>query len=185
MSPLQPPERRQDSQQLVRQWALLRLLSSANRAWSVKELAEQLRVTKSTIDRDLATLEQTFALVEEAAGKQKKLYRIDEKIRALETIAFGTTEEGHDPSRRWHIAGLAAGLITPRKARETGRSHGCRAGVARCRADETADLGGRAEAGSGGGDCDQPMESAGGASPLGSAGRRKLAPSRAWDFISR
>jgi len=92
MSPLQPPERRQDSQQLVRQWALLRLLSSANRAWSVKELSEQLRVTKSTIDRDLATLEQTFALVEETVGKQKKLYRIDEKIRALETIAFGTTE---------------------------------------------------------------------------------------------
>ncbi len=75
MSPLQAPERRQDSQQLVRQWALLRLLSSANKAWSVKELSEQLRVTKSTIERDLATLEQTFALVEETVGKQKKLSR--------------------------------------------------------------------------------------------------------------
>ena len=84
--------RRPDSQQLVRQWALLRLLADATDGWSVKELAEQLGASKATIERDLATLERDFAIIEESAGKQKKLYRIDKKIRALETITFGTTE---------------------------------------------------------------------------------------------
>ena len=45
--------RRADSQQLVRQWALLRLLSASGRAWPVKELAEQLAVSKATVQRDL------------------------------------------------------------------------------------------------------------------------------------
>ena len=85
-------DRRPDSQQLVRQWALLRLLSESPRAWSVKELSEQLQVSKATVDRDLATLERDFALVEESVGKQKKVYRIDTKIRALETLTFGVTE---------------------------------------------------------------------------------------------
>ncbi len=86
------PERRPDSQQLVRQWAMLRLLADATEAYSVKQLAEQLGSSKATIERDLATLERDFALVEESVGKQKKAYRIDHKIRALETITFGTTE---------------------------------------------------------------------------------------------
>jgi predicted DNA-binding transcriptional regulator YafY len=86
------PSRRPDSQQLVRQWALLRLLSESPRAWSVKELSEQLGTSKATIERDLATLERDFAVVEESSGKQKKVYKIDHKIRALETITFGTTE---------------------------------------------------------------------------------------------
>ena len=85
-------ERRPDSQQLVRQWALLRLLADATDAYSVKQLAEQLGTSKATIERDLATLERDFALVEETVGKQKKAYRIDHTIRALETITFGTTE---------------------------------------------------------------------------------------------
>ena len=84
--------RRPDSQQLVRQWALLRLLSDVADGWSVKELAEQLGASKATIERDLATLERDFAILEESVGKQKKVYRIDRKIRALETITFGTTE---------------------------------------------------------------------------------------------
>lgn len=84
--------RRPDSQQLVRQWALLRLLADASDGWSVKELAEQLGASKATIERDLATLERDFAIVEESVGKQKKVYRIDHKIRALEAITFGTTE---------------------------------------------------------------------------------------------
>lgn len=84
--------RRADSQQLVRQWALLRLLSASGRAWAVKELAEQLAVSKATVQRDLATLERDFALVEEEAGRQKKVYRIDESVRALDTIKFGTAE---------------------------------------------------------------------------------------------
>jgi predicted DNA-binding transcriptional regulator YafY len=68
------------------------LLADAIEGWSVKDLAEQLGTSKATIERDLATLERDFAIVEEAAGKQKKLYRIDKKIRALEAITFGTTE---------------------------------------------------------------------------------------------
>ena len=84
--------RRPDSQQLVRQWALLRLLADANEGWSVKELAEQLGTSKATIERDLATLERDFAILEESVGKQKKVYKIDRRIRALETITFGTTE---------------------------------------------------------------------------------------------
>ena len=85
-------ERRPDSQQLTRQWALLRLLSDAKEPYSVKQLSEQLGTSKATIERDLATLERDFAIVEETVGKQKKTYRIDHKIRALETIQFGTTE---------------------------------------------------------------------------------------------
>ena len=85
-------ERRPDSQQLVRQWALLRLLADATEAYSVKDLADQLNTSKATIERDLATLEHDFALVEESVGKQKKAYRIDHKIRALDAISFGTTE---------------------------------------------------------------------------------------------
>ncbi len=86
------PDRRPDSQQLIRQWSLLRLLSESPKQWSVKDLSEQLQVSKATIERDLATLQRDFAVVEESVGKQKKLYRIDGKIRALETLTFGTTE---------------------------------------------------------------------------------------------
>ncbi|HUH02067.1 MAG TPA: transcriptional regulator [Kofleriaceae bacterium] len=84
--------RRPDSAQLVRQWAILRLLSESGRSFSVKELADQLVSSKATIQRDLATLEQDFALIEEEAGKQKKLYRIDGSIRALQALTFGTLE---------------------------------------------------------------------------------------------
>lgn len=85
-------DRRPDSQQLIRQWALLRLLADAPEPYSVKQLADQLDVSKATIERDIATLERDFAVIEESAGKQKKVYRIDHKIRALETLTFGTTE---------------------------------------------------------------------------------------------
>lgn len=84
--------RQADSEQLVRQWAILRLLADSGRAFTVKDLADQLDVSKATIQRDLATLEREFALVEESVGKQKRQYRIDQKIRALEAITFGTTE---------------------------------------------------------------------------------------------
>ncbi len=85
-------ERRPDSQQLTRQWAMLRLLSEARRPYAVKDLAEQLQVSKATVERDLATFAQDFALIDESAGKQKKVYRIDQKIRALESITFGLSE---------------------------------------------------------------------------------------------
>lgn len=85
-------QRRPDSQQLVRQWAVLRLLADATEPYSVKKLADQLGVSKATIERDIATLERDFAVIEEQVGKQKKTYRIDQKVRALETLTFGTTE---------------------------------------------------------------------------------------------
>ena len=85
-------DRRPDSQQLIRQWTVLRLLADATEPYSVRQLAEQLNVSKATIERDLATLERDFAVIEESVGKQKKVYRIDQKIRALETLTFGTTE---------------------------------------------------------------------------------------------
>lgn len=87
-----PSDRRRDSQQLVRQWALLRLLSNAARPYGVKQLAEQLDVSKATVERDLATLERDFAIIEENAGKQKKTYRIDQEIRALTALTFGVSE---------------------------------------------------------------------------------------------
>lgn len=85
-------QRRPDSQQLVRQWAVLRLLADATEPYSVKQLADQLGVSKATIERDIATLERDFAVIEEQAGRQKKTYRIDQKVRALEALTFGTTE---------------------------------------------------------------------------------------------
>ncbi len=90
--PSSSPERRPDSQQLIRQWAVLRLLCDAAEPYTVKQLAEQLDVSKATIERDLATLERDFAVIEESIGKQKKAYRIDLKIRALETVKFGLSE---------------------------------------------------------------------------------------------
>ena len=99
--------RRADSQQLVRQWALLRLLSASPRAFGVKQLADQLGVSKATVQRDLATLERDFALVEEEAGRQKKVYRIEQSIRALETLTFGTTELLAVHAATAALAGLA------------------------------------------------------------------------------
>ncbi len=84
--------RRAESAQLARQWAILRLLAESGRAFSVAELADQLGASKATISRDLRTLEQEFALVEERVGKQKRVYRIDERLRALEAIQFGAME---------------------------------------------------------------------------------------------
>lgn len=76
----------------MRQWALLRLLADSTSGLAVRHLAEQLGVSKATVARDLATLERDFAVVEESVGAQKKLFRIDQKIRALEAVTFGVTE---------------------------------------------------------------------------------------------
>jgi predicted DNA-binding transcriptional regulator YafY len=84
--------RRPDSQQLIRQWALLRILSDATEPDTVKQLADQLGTSKATIERDLATLERDFALVEEQVGKQKKAYRITSTVKELESLRFGVTE---------------------------------------------------------------------------------------------
>ena len=98
--------RRADSQQLVRQWALLRLLAESGRSFGVKDLAEQLGVSKATVQRDLATLERDFALIEEAAGAQKKVWRIDQKVKALEALTFGTAELLALHASRVALAGL-------------------------------------------------------------------------------
>lgn len=84
--------RRSDSEQLRRQWAILRILSSSGRSFAVKELAEQLNASKPTIQRDLETLAGTFALVEEKVGAQKKLWRLDDTVRELETVQFSLLE---------------------------------------------------------------------------------------------
>lgn len=83
------------------------MLADATEPLTVKHLAEQLGVSKVTIERDLATLERDFALVEESLGKQKKAYRIEQKIRALESISFGTTELLAIYAAHAAIAGLA------------------------------------------------------------------------------
>ena len=85
-------QRRRDSRQLCRQWALLQLLAASRRWFSAKELAEQLVSSKATIQRDLATIGSEFALIEESSGKQKKLYRIDQNMGALGAITFGAME---------------------------------------------------------------------------------------------
>ncbi len=86
------PPRRPESGQLARQWAILRLLSDSGRAFSIAELSEQLGASKSSIQRDIKTLQQEFALVEEKAGKQKGVYRIDASLQSIESIRFGMLE---------------------------------------------------------------------------------------------
>jgi predicted DNA-binding transcriptional regulator YafY len=68
------------------------LLCGTSSGLSVRELADQLGVTKPTIERDLATLQHEFEILDEQAGKQKKLYRVDDKIRALDTVRFAVGE---------------------------------------------------------------------------------------------
>lgn len=54
-APNKSGQRRSDSVQLVRQWALLRLLADVTEPYGVKQLAEQLGTSKATIERDLTT----------------------------------------------------------------------------------------------------------------------------------
>lgn len=79
MSPARPTSRRprcRDSQQLVRQWSLVLLLARSPRWFTVKQLADQFGVSKSTIERDLATIEQVFPVDEQRDGAQRRRYRI-------------------------------------------------------------------------------------------------------------
>ena len=84
--------RHADSLQLVRQWALIRLLAAAARTYSVRELAEQLGTSKSTIERDLATIEQHFPLVAEEDGKQRRRYRLEQTAGAAPPMKLGVME---------------------------------------------------------------------------------------------
>jgi len=76
----------------MRQWSLLRLLWRTGTGMSALELAQRLVASKPTIERDLATLRDHFAITEELEGKQKKIYRIDQRFRELETLTFGVGE---------------------------------------------------------------------------------------------
>ena len=67
--------RRASSSQLARQWAMLRLLE--NRAYCVRELAEQLGVSKSSVQRDITTLQEHFMITATSVNQQKRLYRLE------------------------------------------------------------------------------------------------------------
>jgi predicted DNA-binding transcriptional regulator YafY len=55
---------------LIRQWRLLKLLSSRHYGATVKELAEEMRVNEKTIRRDLQTFEQVGFPLEEVVGER-------------------------------------------------------------------------------------------------------------------
>lgn len=91
MSSASRRQRHADSTQLVRQWAILQLLASGTRSYSVRDLAEQLGTSKSTVERDLATLERHFPLLAEEEGKQKRRYRLA-RAAAMPPMQFGLME---------------------------------------------------------------------------------------------
>jgi len=81
--------RRASSSQLARQWAILRLLEV--RDYSVRELADELQSSKSSIQRDIATLQEHFMIVAKSAGQQKRVYRL-ERHRAPGVLRFTRAE---------------------------------------------------------------------------------------------
>src|ERR1700756_269150 len=55
--------------QIIRQWQLVRLLSSTKRGKSIPDLKQELRVTSRTVRRDLQALEHAgFPLISEIRG---------------------------------------------------------------------------------------------------------------------
>src|SRR3954470_8150190 len=69
-------KRRADRPRIMRQWAMAELLATSGRAWSVKELADELDVSKSTAQRDIDELSATFAVAEDHDGEQRIVYRL-------------------------------------------------------------------------------------------------------------
>jgi predicted DNA-binding transcriptional regulator YafY len=67
--------RRQNSAQLARQWAILKLLET--KEYSIRELADELATSKSSVQRDLATLQEHFMIVTHQVGEQKRVYGVD------------------------------------------------------------------------------------------------------------
>ena len=55
---------------LIRQWRLLKLLSSRHYGATVKELSEEMKVNEKTIRRDLQTFEQVGFPLEETVGER-------------------------------------------------------------------------------------------------------------------
>ena len=58
-----------DSQQLLRQWTLLRLLSARRQGATLRELADETGVSQKTVGRDLALLRRLAFPVEEVVGE--------------------------------------------------------------------------------------------------------------------
>jgi len=67
-----------DSSPLLRQWVLLRTLSARHYGVTVKEMAQELRVSEKTVRRDLETfLSAGFPIVETVEDFGRKKYRLD------------------------------------------------------------------------------------------------------------
>ena len=72
------PVMSKESQQLTRQWILLRTVSARRYGATVKELAEELEVSSKTIRRDLDSLQTAgFPLEEAVVAHGLKRWRID------------------------------------------------------------------------------------------------------------
>jgi predicted DNA-binding transcriptional regulator YafY len=66
-----------DESALVRQWRLLKLLSSRHYGATVKELADEMQVVEKTIRRDLQTFQQVGFPLEEIVGERgRKSWRV-------------------------------------------------------------------------------------------------------------
>ena len=75
------------STQLTRQWGILRVLHDHTDGVSVKELADRFEVSKQTATRDLDDLMAAgFAVEQEAAGKQKQLFKLADGVRHLTQV---------------------------------------------------------------------------------------------------
>ncbi|MEW5849554.1 MAG: WYL domain-containing transcriptional regulator [Myxococcota bacterium] len=85
------------SDQLARQWALLRLLRSGRAGgYSVRELGEQLSTSKSNVERDLSALERAgFPLrrIPDPKHRQRQLWAIDKDAAdEVGNMRFGAAE---------------------------------------------------------------------------------------------
>lgn len=66
-----------DDSALVRQWRLLKALSSRHYGVTVREMAEEMKVTEKTIRRDLQTFQEVGFKLEETTGEHgRKLWRV-------------------------------------------------------------------------------------------------------------
>jgi proteasome accessory factor B len=81
-----------DFQPLLRQWIVLRLLSTRHHGVSVRELADETRVGQKTIRRDLQTLSSVgFPLAEIVGEHGRKLWKLDGG-NGLPQLTFTFTE---------------------------------------------------------------------------------------------
>jgi predicted DNA-binding transcriptional regulator YafY len=78
--------------QIIRQWQLVRLLSSAKRGKSIPDLKQELRVTSRTVRRDLQALEHAgFPLISETKGGDV-LWRFIDGYQPEAPVALTTDE---------------------------------------------------------------------------------------------